>query len=162
LSLDSILTRLKDMHSEIASLNEFKEPPTQILLGATPLCYAIARGFEEFPETEDLIQRDYRIDVEVLVRRWDEDQISATITSQGTQEVHTWIATMTSYYSDHRMMATDAVSGATAELAYIRHPGIGIACEGLIFPLTASDGNLYFGTRFNLRVPMAVEIATNF
>lgn len=146
-----IADRLQLCNDDIGSLTSFKEPPPFVEVDYPPFSCVIPPEFTEEVHT-GIVWQDYVFRLEFYLRPYGEKGLTtAEETSQGVRDMYTYHELIKDYYNTHRRLSTDAL------------PKLEIVTRDILmqgspqFPMTAHDGNPYFGLIYNITVRVVLE-----
>lgn len=149
--IGTILTRLQLCNADISGLTSFREPPPFIEVDYPPFSCIIPPSYTEIVHTGHA-QRTFTIPMEYYIRPYGEKGLTtAQETSQGVSEMITYLELVTDYYNTHRRLNTNALDKLEFVIADI------VIQATPQFPMTAHDGNPYFGLVITLTVQILVK-----
>lgn len=149
--IGDILTRLQLCNAEITGLNSFRLPPPIVEPDYPPFIYSIPPTLAEEVHT-GMVLRKTAIIMECLVRPFGEKNLTtAAETSQGVEDMATYLERIVDYYNTHRRLHTST----EPKLEFVMKDIVIQASPQ--FPMTGHDGNPYFGLVINLSIEYLVR-----
>lgn len=154
--LATLLTRIAACNAEISGVTAYRLNPPMIAVGDIPLLYAFPLGYTETLISTNQVQREYRIDLELLAQRVPNTPSSSAL-SQGTETTAGLIDTITNYWQDHRFLHTSSLDNLTGVILPLTFRNTGVE-----FGFSAPDGNLYFASHWEMAITVRVAMTRNF
>jgi hypothetical protein len=149
--IGDILDRLQLCNDDIASLNSFRLPPPIVESDYPPFIYSIPPTLSEVVHTGRVL-RTTTVAMECLVRPFGEKNLTtAAETSQGVEDMATYLELIVDYYNTHRKLRTNTLP----DLEFVAKDIVIQASPQ--FPMTGHDGNPYFGLVINLTIEYLVR-----